>query len=251
MRKYAVVFVHGLAKKPPPEKLEEIWRWGLSRVDPQQSVAFSPDSAVLAIGTNGPERKGVEFYDVKSGQRRSDQRDGSLSDGASVRRVVFNATGNTLATGTDSVYAQLWSLDTPDCKFVELADRQTGSAKTYTWAIAFDAGALGEEVVTGSYTEVTPEIRFRNKMGAGLLQPTWPGRNRMLAMAVDGDRLLEGGADGGSALKRRQLQLLLRRGSAQGRRGPCGGLRRQRLYELRYLGEACGSPSSTLALSAN
>ncbi|SEB22704.1 triacylglycerol lipase [Variovorax sp. YR216] len=31
MRKYAVVFVHGLAKKPPPEKLEEIWRWGLER----------------------------------------------------------------------------------------------------------------------------------------------------------------------------------------------------------------------------
>jgi len=31
MRKYAVVFVHGLAKKPPPEKLDEIWRWGLER----------------------------------------------------------------------------------------------------------------------------------------------------------------------------------------------------------------------------
>jgi hypothetical protein len=31
MRKYAVVFVHGLAKKPPVEKLEEIWRWGLER----------------------------------------------------------------------------------------------------------------------------------------------------------------------------------------------------------------------------
>lgn len=33
MRKYAVVFVHGLAKKPSPEKLEEIWRWGLERAD--------------------------------------------------------------------------------------------------------------------------------------------------------------------------------------------------------------------------
>jgi len=31
MRKYAIVFVHGLAKKPPVEKLEEIWRWGLER----------------------------------------------------------------------------------------------------------------------------------------------------------------------------------------------------------------------------
>lgn len=33
MRKYAIVFVHGLAKKPSPEKLEEIWRWGLERAD--------------------------------------------------------------------------------------------------------------------------------------------------------------------------------------------------------------------------
>jgi hypothetical protein len=31
MRKYAVVFVHGLAKKPPLKKLDEIWRWGLER----------------------------------------------------------------------------------------------------------------------------------------------------------------------------------------------------------------------------
>lgn len=33
MRKYAIVFVHGLAKKPSREKLEEIWRWGLERAD--------------------------------------------------------------------------------------------------------------------------------------------------------------------------------------------------------------------------
>lgn len=33
MRKYAVVFVHGLAKKPSPEKLAQIWRWGLERGD--------------------------------------------------------------------------------------------------------------------------------------------------------------------------------------------------------------------------
>jgi hypothetical protein len=26
-KRYSVVFVHGLAKKPAPERLEEIWRW--------------------------------------------------------------------------------------------------------------------------------------------------------------------------------------------------------------------------------
>ena len=37
-QKAAVVFVHGLAKKPPPEKLSEIWRWGLGRDEPKPEV---------------------------------------------------------------------------------------------------------------------------------------------------------------------------------------------------------------------
>jgi len=32
-KRCAVVFVHGLAKKPAPDKLEEIWRWGLMQDD--------------------------------------------------------------------------------------------------------------------------------------------------------------------------------------------------------------------------
>ena len=35
-KRCAVVFVHGLAKKPPLEKLDEIWRWGLKRDDPKR-----------------------------------------------------------------------------------------------------------------------------------------------------------------------------------------------------------------------
>lgn len=34
----AVVFIHGLAKKPPPPKLEEIVRWGLDTDDPKPEV---------------------------------------------------------------------------------------------------------------------------------------------------------------------------------------------------------------------
>jgi hypothetical protein len=33
-----VVFIHGLARKPPPEKLEEIWRWGLDVDNPKPEV---------------------------------------------------------------------------------------------------------------------------------------------------------------------------------------------------------------------
>jgi hypothetical protein len=46
MRRYAVVFVHGLAKKPPPAKLEEIWRWGLSRPDPNGEAFPNPNPGI-------------------------------------------------------------------------------------------------------------------------------------------------------------------------------------------------------------
>jgi hypothetical protein len=32
----AIVFVNGLAKKAAPDKLEEIWRWGLIQDDPKE-----------------------------------------------------------------------------------------------------------------------------------------------------------------------------------------------------------------------
>lgn len=37
-KRASIVFVHGLAKKPPPEKLSEIWRWGLERDGPKPEV---------------------------------------------------------------------------------------------------------------------------------------------------------------------------------------------------------------------
>jgi hypothetical protein len=46
MRKYAIIFVHGLAKKPPPAKLEEIWRWGLSRPDPNGEAFPNPNPGI-------------------------------------------------------------------------------------------------------------------------------------------------------------------------------------------------------------
>jgi len=45
-KRYALVFVHGLAKKPSPEKLEEIWRWGLMRDDPKGDVFPDPNPGI-------------------------------------------------------------------------------------------------------------------------------------------------------------------------------------------------------------
>lgn len=43
---YAIVFVHGLAKKPSPEKLEEIWRWGIERPDPNGDAFPNPNPGI-------------------------------------------------------------------------------------------------------------------------------------------------------------------------------------------------------------
>lgn len=51
MRKYAVVFVHGLAKKPSPVKLEEIWRWGLERAD--TPAPFDGDNPGIDLDIQG------------------------------------------------------------------------------------------------------------------------------------------------------------------------------------------------------
>lgn len=42
----AVIFIHGLAKKPAPDKLQEIWLWGLSRDNPMPNVFAPPNSGV-------------------------------------------------------------------------------------------------------------------------------------------------------------------------------------------------------------
>ena len=45
-KRYTTVFIHGLAKKPAPAKLEEIWRWGLSRPDPKGDVFPNPNPGI-------------------------------------------------------------------------------------------------------------------------------------------------------------------------------------------------------------
>ena len=45
-KRYAAVFVHGLAKKPAPPKLEEIWLWGLGRDDPNGDVFPNPNPGI-------------------------------------------------------------------------------------------------------------------------------------------------------------------------------------------------------------
>lgn len=48
----AVVFIHGLAKKPAPDKLKEIWLWGLSRDNPRPEI-FAPPNRGLNLVNKG------------------------------------------------------------------------------------------------------------------------------------------------------------------------------------------------------
>lgn len=62
-RPCATVFIHGLAKKPSPEKLEEIWLWGLSRNNPMPSV-FSPPNLGVDLPTHGVPQRFNYYADV-------------------------------------------------------------------------------------------------------------------------------------------------------------------------------------------
>lgn len=48
----AALFIHGLAKKPAPDKLKEIWLWGMSRENPRPDV-FAPPNRGLNLVNKG------------------------------------------------------------------------------------------------------------------------------------------------------------------------------------------------------
>jgi hypothetical protein len=51
---YSAVFIHGLAKKPAPDKLKEIWLWGLSRDNPRPDVFVPPNRGINLINKGVP-----------------------------------------------------------------------------------------------------------------------------------------------------------------------------------------------------
>lgn len=59
----AVVFIHGLAKKPPPERLREIWLESLGRDNPMPTV-FPPPNAGLSLGDAGIHDRFVYYADL-------------------------------------------------------------------------------------------------------------------------------------------------------------------------------------------
>jgi hypothetical protein len=62
-RPVAAVFIHGLSKKPAPEKLQEIWLWGLSRGNPMPSV-FAPPNHGIDLATKGVPQRFNYYADV-------------------------------------------------------------------------------------------------------------------------------------------------------------------------------------------
>jgi hypothetical protein len=43
---YATIFIHGLAKKPAPDKLREIWLWGITRDNPNPAFFAPPNRGI-------------------------------------------------------------------------------------------------------------------------------------------------------------------------------------------------------------
>ncbi len=59
----AVVFVHGLAKKPTPDKLREIWLWALERDNPKPEV-FGTSNRSIVLADQGVEHMFTYWADV-------------------------------------------------------------------------------------------------------------------------------------------------------------------------------------------
>jgi hypothetical protein len=59
----AAIFIHGLARKPAPEKLKEIWLWGLSRDNPMPNV-FAPPNAGINLSAKGVPHRFNYYADV-------------------------------------------------------------------------------------------------------------------------------------------------------------------------------------------
>ncbi|MFZ6731209.1 hypothetical protein ACO0LG_04720 [Undibacterium sp. Ji42W] len=65
--KAAVVFIHGLSKKPAPHELKRLWLWGLERDNPMPSVFAEPNRGVK-LGTNGVTSSFCYYADVFYGE---------------------------------------------------------------------------------------------------------------------------------------------------------------------------------------
>jgi hypothetical protein len=55
-RRTAAIFIHGLARKPPPEKLKEIWLWGLGLHNPRPDVFAPPNAGIDLLARAVPHR---------------------------------------------------------------------------------------------------------------------------------------------------------------------------------------------------
>lgn len=55
-----VIFIHGLAKKPAPDKLTEIWIWGLGRGNPMPDVFKGPNPGIVL--TNAGATHALNYY---------------------------------------------------------------------------------------------------------------------------------------------------------------------------------------------
>ncbi|MDR2215008.1 MAG: hypothetical protein LBE59_04110 [Nevskiaceae bacterium] len=75
-KRAAVIFVHGLAKKPPPERLEQIWLEGLELDDPRPDV-FKPPNPGVKLRAQGVDVLFNYYADVFYGANYANETDSS------------------------------------------------------------------------------------------------------------------------------------------------------------------------------
>jgi WD40 repeat protein len=149
------------------------------------SVAFSPDSKMLATGTDdGPSKNPVKLWDAATGKELF----GLPGHDALVTAVAFAPDGKTLATASYDFTVKLWDLTTRKVRAT------FGGNTKPVRAVAWSPDGKLVAAVADDFT-----LRLWDAATGAALKPfAWPGKRRVRAVAYspDGQTIVAGCEDG-------------------------------------------------------
>ena len=153
----------------------------LSLTDPAWSLAFSPDSAAIAVG--GQTRPTAHIFDVASGQVKQVM----VGEGAGAMRLAFHPEGTAIAATSSQGIITVWSARTGAVLITMLGD---GAAES---GIAFSPD--GARLVTPSWRGYA---RVWDVSGIGLPAIDWFSEDspRFTSISRGGDRMISFGPSG-------------------------------------------------------
>ena len=151
------------------------WQLGSQRQDGCQSLAVSPDSDQIAVGT----RSGmIHLFDLSAGEPkpRSWQADTAATDG-----LAFHPDGQRLISVSEGGQLKFWSLESPDKALATIAVGRGSYPICVGW---------GEAIVAGSRILLGPDYSNSSELKSPALRPALHPGGRLLGQPTGHDLVL-------------------------------------------------------------